>query len=111
MSVRPAQKNDAPEMARILYEAMRTTRSFGAVWPAVYKDNWLDVQADYCQQHINEPHSVALVSTDEKRALSGMLYGRFVTEEIASAETTLVDYGIDTGVLGRLDDEPFQSLL
>lgn len=111
MSVRPAQHNDAPEMARVLLEGLRNSLFFSVLWPTVNKSNWLQVQADYCQQHIEEPNSVALVSTNEIGALTGMIYGRILTEKLTSAETALVDIGIDTGVLEELDDEPFQKSL
>lgn len=60
-------------MARILYEALRTAPFLGVLWPTCGEDHWRNVQTDYCQQYIQEPDSIALVSSDEEGALSASL--------------------------------------
>lgn len=111
MSIRLPQKKDVPEMARILYEGLRHLPYFSVLWPSAQEENWIDVQADYCIQHLEEPHSVAFVTVDEQGILSGMAYARFLDPNTVPASSTLTIVGCDTGELGRLENGTLQKVL
>ncbi|KAJ9095076.1 hypothetical protein QFC20_006764 [Naganishia adeliensis] len=112
MSIRVPQKKDAQEMARILYEGLRTgLQYFSVVWPGAQEDNWISVQADYCTQHLEEPHSVAFVTTDKQGNMSGMAYGRFLDLNTVPSSSTVTMIGCDTDELDKMENRTFQKVL
>lgn len=98
-------------MAKVLYEGLRTLPTFSICWPDAQRDNWLDFQADYCAQHVGEPHSVAFVTTDEDGAMTGMAYGRFLDGNTAPAWSGLTVTGCNVDELDKMDDSKFQKTL
>lgn len=78
MSIREPLKKDAMEMAQVLYAGLRPLRMFPVLWPGAQRDNWIEVQADYCVQHLEENHSVAFVTVNEKATTTGIAYARFL---------------------------------
>lgn len=104
-------KKDATEMAQVLYRGLQPLRHFSIVWPNARQDNWTEVQADYCKQHLEEPHSVAFVTTDSKGAMTGMAYGRFLDADTVPASSRLTLIGCDTEELGKLENQTMQKAL
>lgn len=87
MSAAAAQKEDAREMARVLYEALRPTPLFATVYPDGQAEDWINKEALSCLRHIEEPESIAMVMRDECGGLCGMAYGRFLGHDFATANT------------------------
>lgn len=99
-------------MARILYESLRTgLQYFSVVWPGAQEDDWISVQADYCIQHLEEPHSVAFVITDERGDVSGMAYGRFLDLNTGMFSSAVTMIGCDIHELDKMENRTFHKAL
>lgn len=111
MSVRLARKNDAPEMARVMYEGLRHLQYFSVLWPGAQKINWINVQTDYCVQHAEEPDSVAFVTADQAGTMSGMAYGRFLGLNTVPVSSAITMIGCDIHELRKLGSGTLQKAL
>jgi hypothetical protein len=111
MSIRVPRKEDATEMAHVLYEGLRPLRHFSILWPRAQRDNWIEVQADYCIQHLEERHSVAFITVDDEGTMTGMVYGRFLDAETLPASTGLKLIGCDNVELGKLENQTIHKAL
>jgi hypothetical protein len=111
MSLRVPRKEDAREMAHVLYEGLHPLRYFSILWPGAQRDNWIEVQTDYCIQHLEERHSVPFVTVDDKGTMTGMAYGRFLDWETPAASTELSLIGGDTEELGKLENQTLHKAL
>lgn len=78
MSVQIAAKEDALQMAEVLYKGLRSARYWAAIYPEVKRDDWIEAQADFCLQHIGQPNSVAYVAKDSNGKVTGVAYGRMI---------------------------------
>lgn len=107
--VRTAQHQDTPQMAEFLYDGISLTKFFPVLYPATEKENWLDVQADYCAQHIGKPNSVAVVTQNEEGTVTGMAYGRFIPE--AAVLTDKEIFGRDDNEIDKLENGTIQEML
>lgn len=111
MSIREPLKKDAMEMAQVLYAGLRPLRMFPVLWPGAQRDNWIEVQADYCVQHLEENHSVAFVTVDEKATTTGIAYARFLDATTVPASSAVTFVGGDDKELDKLDNGPLQKTL
>jgi hypothetical protein len=107
--VQVAAKEDAKQMAEVLYEGLYTAKYWKTIYPSVKRDDWIDAQADYCLQHIDEPGSVACVVKDGTGNVSGMAYGRIINVDRQPKCRPII--GRDDSEYQKIDNAAFHSSL
>jgi hypothetical protein len=75
-----ATKEDVKQMAEVLYEGLRSAKYWTVIYPSVKPVDWIEAQADFCLQHVDQPDSVAYVTKDCKGQITGMAYGRLIND-------------------------------
>lgn len=110
MSVQNAVKEDAWQMAEILYEGLRIAKYWPTVYPAIQRENFIDAQANYCLHHTDEPNSTACVTKDDEGNVTGMAYGRFLTKNVTQAKCKVI-VGRDDAEFQKMDNGPFRESL
>jgi hypothetical protein len=108
-SVRVARAADTELMGKVLYDGLSTTACFAVVWGNTKKEDWINVQADYCAQHIDQPNSVAFVAQDASGIVTGMAYGKFIPEAGTPKGDPII--GTDQRQLQKLENGTTQKML
>jgi hypothetical protein len=109
-SVRVAQPQDVRQMTEILFDGLVSTKYFEVVYPDIDREHWIDVLADYCSQHVDDPNSVALVTEDQDGSVTGMVYGRFLARDVKPAKRKPLR-GIVQAEHNKMDNGAFKERL
>lgn len=109
-SVRVAKHQDVRQMTKILFDGLKATNYFHIVYPNVDEEHWIDVLADYCSQHVEDPNSVALVTDDQEGKITGMVYGRFLSRDVIGASRKAL-VGIEEAEHKKMDNGAFKESL
>lgn len=107
--VQAAVKEDAKQMAEVLYEGLRSAKYWTTIYPSVKREDWIEAQADYCLQHIDEFSSVASVIKDGKGNVTGMAYGRIINDHGQPKCKPIV--GRDDSEYQKIDNAAFHNSL
>ena len=108
--VRVAKHQDIRRMTEILFDGLRGTKFFHIIYPDVDREHWIDVLADYCAQHVGDPHSIALVSEDTIGTITGMVYGRIFSDDVPGAKRRPLD-GINQAEQNKMGNSTFKNKL
>lgn len=97
-------------MTEILFDGLKGTKYFDIVYPSVKQEDWIDVLADYSAQYVDDPNSIALVYEDPEGIITGVMYGRSLSKEVAIGKRRHLD-GTNHAEYDKMDDEAFQDKL
>lgn len=109
MAVHIARKEDARQMAGVLYEGLRAAKYWSAIYSSVEREDWIEVQADFCLQHVNQSDSIAYVIKEREGKVTGMAYGRLITNEGGPKCKSIT--GRDDAEYRKMDNAAFHKSL
>jgi hypothetical protein len=122
MSIRVPRKNDAMTMADVLYKGLQPLRLGVRLLQMISVVLGLNVDPDipvhtgpedgeYYRDHLEEPHSVAFVTTDDRGTMSGMAFARFLNADTVPYPSRVTLPGCDEEELAKVGNRNFQRAL
>lgn len=108
--VRIAKRQDVRRMTEILFDGLKGTKYFDIVYPSANQGDWIEILADYSAQYVDDPNSIALVYEDSEGIITGVMYGRSLSKEVAIGKRQHLD-GTNLVEYGKMDDKAFQDKL